>query len=108
MVIGWVVMLFFFFFLLGRLAFGVTFYQPHSDMVLDRVELLGRDLYVLCMVNLKIHSESFRLCEFFRLSYFFRLSEIFRLPEIFRHLVLTNFPFPSILLKAQEYFGCGW
>ena len=54
------------------------------------------------MVNLKILSESFRLLEFFRLSGFFRL------PEIFRHLDLTNFPFPSILLKAQEYFGCGW
>ena len=22
--------------------------------------------------------------------------------------VLTNFPFPLILLKAQEYIGCGW
>ena len=21
---------------------------------------------------------------------------------------MTNFPFPSIWLKAQEYFGCGW
>ena len=42
MVMGWVVM--FFFFLLGHLAFGLTFYQPHSDMVLDRVELLGKDL----------------------------------------------------------------
>ena len=40
MVIGWVVMLLF----LARLAFGLTFYQPYSDMVLDRVELLGRDI----------------------------------------------------------------
>ena len=29
MVIGWVVM----FFLLGHLAFGLTFYQLHSDMI---------------------------------------------------------------------------
>ena len=43
MVKGWVVMLLLFF-LLGHLAFGLTFYQPHSDMVLDRVELLGRDI----------------------------------------------------------------
>ena len=64
MVIGWVVI---FFFLLGRLAFGLTFYQPHSEMegkivkegrlafgltfyqshsemVLNRVKLLGRDI----------------------------------------------------------------
>ena len=30
--------------LLGHLAFGLTFYQLHSDMILDRVELLGRDI----------------------------------------------------------------
>ena len=30
--------------ILGRLAFGLTFYQPHRDRVLDRVELLGRDI----------------------------------------------------------------
>ena len=42
MAIGWVVMLLFLF--LGCLAFGVTFYLPHSDMVLGRVDLLGRDI----------------------------------------------------------------
>ena len=40
MVIGWVMFLWF----LGHLAFGLTFYQPHSDMVFNRVELLKWDI----------------------------------------------------------------
>ena len=39
MVIGWVVMLFL---LLGRLAFGPTFYQQHSAMVLRQGGIVGK------------------------------------------------------------------
>ena len=70
----------------------------------------------LCMVNLKTLSEFFRFSGFQNISDFqFRIfrssvfSEFFRFSDPFRrHLVLTHFPFPSILLKAQEQFGCGW
>ena len=97
MVIGWVVM----FFLLGHLAFGLTFYQLHSDMI-RQGRIVGEGH--LGPVHGKSQN-SFRKFQTLRVFQTFRLLQS---SEIFRLLVLTNFPFPSILLKAQEYFGCGW
>ena len=53
-------------------------------------------------------SETFK---FFRIFYNvqnFQNFLIFRNFQNYCTCVLANFPFPSTLLKAQEYFGCGW
>ena len=59
----------------------------------------------LCMANIKTLCEMVRFSKSSIFSEFFRFSELLSFSDLFqRSLVLPNFPFPSILLNAQEYF----
>ena len=125
--------LFFFFLLfLGRLAFGqirifkISKFQELSNGQKNqkRRRKLGHDMQVLFYFSAREtetsklfqkQSDFLNLQDFQKISCFQKFSEISDFQKFLDYVSCcsdlffkTYFPFPSILLQAQEYFVCGW